>query len=45
MTMVRGLAQKISSRVVKLASPGAKEWVEALAREVDFIEGDWNALA
>jgi hypothetical protein len=44
MTMVRSLAQKISFYVVKLASPGTKEWAEALARETDFIEEDWNAL-
>ncbi len=35
---------RISNGVVRAASPGAKEWAEATAREVEFIEGDWAAL-
>jgi hypothetical protein len=44
MTYLRGLALKISNTVVDYASPGSKEWAEALAREVAFVEGDWAAL-
>jgi hypothetical protein len=44
MTLVRGLALRISDAVVRWASPGCKEWAEGLAREVEFIEGDWAAL-
>lgn len=44
MTLVREWALKVSSAVVRYASPGCKEWAEGLAREIDFIEGDWAAL-
>ena len=44
MTLVRRVAIKISGGVVRYASPGCKEWAEGLAREVEFIEGDWAAL-
>jgi hypothetical protein len=45
MTFVRGLAVDISQRVVRWAAPGCREWAEGLAREVEFIESDWRALA
>ncbi|AEU38980.1 hypothetical protein [Granulicella mallensis] len=45
MTLIRKWALKVSSAVVRYASPGCKEWAEGLAREVDFIEGDWAALS
>ena len=44
MTLVRKLAVSISSRVVRWASPGCKEWAEAQARELAFIPSDWAAL-
>jgi hypothetical protein len=44
MSLVRGLAVKISAFVVRRASPGCTEWAEGLAREVDFIASDWAAL-
>ena len=44
MTLVRGLALKISNTVVRYASPGCKEWAEGLAQEVSFVESDWAAL-
>jgi hypothetical protein len=44
MTLVRGLAVRISGVVVWWASPGCKEWAEGLEREVAFIESDWRAL-
>lgn len=44
MTLVRRLALGISSRVVRWASPGCKEWAEGLAREAAVIESDWAAL-
>jgi hypothetical protein len=45
MTPIRGLAVDISNRVVRWAAPGCKEWAEGLAREVEFIDSDWRALA
>jgi hypothetical protein len=30
--------------VVRHASSGCKEWAEGLAREVEFVQGDWAAL-
>ena len=44
MTLLRRVAVWISNGVVRRASPGAKEWAEATAHEVEFIEGDWAAL-
>jgi hypothetical protein len=44
MTLVRRLAVRISSRVVRWASPGCKEWAEGLEREAAVIESDWAAL-
>jgi hypothetical protein len=45
MTLIRKGALKVSSAVVRYASPGCKEWAEGLAREIDFIAGDWAALS
>jgi hypothetical protein len=44
MILVRSVAMKISSVVVRYASSGCKEWAEGVAREVEFIEDDWAAL-
>ena len=44
MTLARRLALAISSRVVRWASPGCKEWAEGLEREARIIESDWGAL-
>jgi hypothetical protein len=44
MTLMRKLALCISNIVIRYASPGCKEWAEALAREVVFVEGDWAAV-
>jgi hypothetical protein len=44
MRPLRGLALWIAQLVVTYASPGSKEWAQALARELDFIEDDWSAL-
>jgi hypothetical protein len=44
MTLARKLALGISSRVVRWASPGCKEWAEGLEREAAVIESDWAAL-
>jgi len=44
MTPLRRLALKIASGVVRVASPGAKEWAKATSREIGFIESDWAAL-
>lgn len=45
MKPIRGVAEAISRYVVRHASPGSKEWAEGLAREADFVESDWKALA
>jgi hypothetical protein len=45
MRLVRSAAQKLSRMVVRYASPGCKEWAQGLAREADFIQSDWKALA
>ncbi len=45
MTLIRKLADGISRGVVRRARPGAKEWAEATAREMELIESDWSALA
>jgi len=45
MSLIRRVAKGISKFVVRRVSPGSKEWAEGLAREVDFVEGDWRALA
>jgi hypothetical protein len=44
MTRLRKLATKISCLVVRTASPAAKDWAKASAREMEFIESDWAAL-
>jgi hypothetical protein len=44
MTPLRKLAMKISNQVVCLASPEAKQWARATAREIEFIQSDWTAL-
>jgi hypothetical protein len=44
MTRLRKLATKISSLVVRAASPAAKDWANASSSEMEFIESDWAAL-
>ena len=44
MTALRRLAVRISQVVVRLASPGAKDWAKATAREVELIRPDWFFL-
>ena len=44
MSIVRNSAQKLSDFVVKHASPGSKEWAEAMASELGAIENDWHAI-
>lgn len=39
------VAEGISRFVVRHASSGSREWAEGLAREADFVESDWKALA
>ena len=45
MSIVRNSAQKLADFVVRHASPGSKEWAEAMASELAEIENDWHALA
>ena len=44
MSPIRRLAVRILETVVRWASPGCREWAEGLAREVEFIGSDWDAL-
>ncbi len=44
MTLVRRVAVRVAGFVVLHASSGCKGWAEGLAREVEFVEGDWAAL-
>jgi hypothetical protein len=44
MTLLRRLANGLSRSIVRRARPGAKEWAEATAREMEWIEEDWSAV-
>lgn len=41
---IRRLASAILTTSVRWASPGVREWGNAMLREMDFVEGDWAAL-
>lgn len=41
---IRRLASAILTAAVRRASPGVREWGNAMLREMDFVEGDWSAL-
>lgn len=45
MSFLRKTAENIVSAVVRYASTGSKEWAEAIASELSYIESDWRALA
>ena len=42
--MIRRFALKILNTVARWSSPGTRDWVAAMSREMDFIENDWAAL-
>ena len=44
MGAVRNLASQVLSTVLSHAPPEAREWAEAMLRELDYIDGDWAAL-
>jgi hypothetical protein len=44
MGAVRNLASKLLHAVLRYAPVESREWVEAMLRELDFIENDWAAL-
>jgi hypothetical protein len=44
MTLPRKLALRISAFVARHASPGWKEWAQAMSAEVAYIKSDWSAL-
>jgi hypothetical protein len=44
MTTLRRLAVTTIEAVTQLASPVTQEWAQAVRRELDFIESDWDAL-
>ena len=41
---IRRLASAILSASVRWASPGVRDWGNAMLREMDCVEGDWAAL-
>jgi len=41
---IRRLASAILTAAVRRASPGVREWGNAMLREMDFVESDWDAL-
>jgi hypothetical protein len=41
----RRLARGLLRAVVRLAPAPAREWASAMLRELDFVEGEWAALA
>lgn len=45
MSILRKTAENIAAAVVRYASTGSKEWAEAIASELSYIESDWRALA
>jgi len=44
MSFVRKTADRIAGLVVRYASPGSKEWAQAIESELLYIESDWRAL-
>jgi len=40
----RWLARAILKAGVRMASPEAREWGQAMLRELDFVPGDWASL-
>lgn len=44
MTSIRKWATRMLEAAIKQAGPRAREWGEAMRREMDFIESDWDAL-
>ena len=44
MSLVRKSADRIAGLVVRYASPGSKEWAQAIESELLYIESDWRAL-
>jgi hypothetical protein len=44
MTLLRKAAVRVSGFVARHAGAGSREWAEGFAREVEFIDGDWEAL-
>ena len=44
MTLIRKFAKGALRAAVRRAAPAVREWGEAMLREMDFIESDWEAL-
>jgi hypothetical protein len=44
MSFVRKTADRIAGLVVRYASPGSREWAQAIESELLYIESDWRAL-
>ena len=41
---IRKFAMKVLNAAARHAAPGTRDWVNAMSREMDFIENDWAAL-
>jgi hypothetical protein len=44
MRVFRKLATRLLSTAVRYSSPESRGWGEAMLGELDFVEGDWDAL-
>ena len=44
MGAARNFAAKLLRAMLRYAPPKRRDWVEAMLRELDFIEGEWPAL-
>lgn len=44
MSILRAIASKLLRAVSRYSSEQARDWTDAAARELDFIESDWEAL-
>ncbi|MGA2217553.1 MAG: hypothetical protein ABSG51_05680 [Terracidiphilus sp.] len=40
----RRVAERLLRTVIRLAPDDSREWASAMLRELDFVEGDWEAL-
>ncbi len=44
MSAIRSAASRMLRAVLRYAPPDSREWVNAMLRELDFIESDWAAF-
>jgi hypothetical protein len=44
MSVPRRVAVRLLRVMIRHSSPGSRTWGDAMLRELDFVEGDWQAL-